>query len=114
MAHYLYATHNRLVCRTLTLTLNAWLPLHTIHTLVGQGERANAAREEMDKLVEQANAQIRERLPQNRTFEAGIQWFCNYVKDKVQADPRMNVDAYWTRQLNDAAAVCDQWLASLV
>ena len=100
---------------THTLTLNVWLPLHNIHTLVGQGERAHAAREAMDTLAKQSDAQIRtsKDLAQNRTFEAGIHWFCRYVKDKVQADPRMNVDAHWTQQLNDVAAVCDQWLAAL-
>ena len=70
--------HNQSVCRRQLLLHYSVASIDTtLHSqLVGQGERANAAREEMDKLAEQADAQIRERLPQNRTFEAGIQWFC--------------------------------------
>ena len=52
----------------------------TLHSqLVGQGERARAAQEAMDALADRA----RERDP-NRTFAAGLDWFCQHVKAKAE------------------------------
>ena len=106
--------HNQSVCRRQLLLHYSVASIDTtLHSqLVGQGERARAAQVAMDALVDRA----RERDP-NRTFAAGLDWFCRHVKAKAVAERYdagvSGVKADWIQQLADVASVCDQWLESL-
>ena len=75
--------HNQSVCRRQLLLHYSVASIDTtLHSqLVGQGERARAAQEAMDALVDRA----RERDPK-RTFAAGLDWFCRHVKEKVEEE----------------------------
>ena len=105
-------TINRSVAANCFCTI-AWLPLTP--QLVGQGERARAAQEAMDALVDRAAERERERDPK-RTFAAGLDWFCRHVKAKAVAEryaAGVSGAEDWVQQLTDVASVCDQWLESL-
>ena len=81
--------------------------------LVGQGERAHAAREAMDALAALADAQMEAKSGDaERTFEGGIRWFCRHVMAKVET-VLFAADPAWTQQLQDVIAVCEQWLAAV-
>ena len=68
----------------------------------------------MEQLAKKADAQISAKTPSNRTFEGGLLWFCNHVKDQVRDKLRtLGVVANQTHQLHDVVAVCDQWLAAI-
>ena len=109
--------HNQSVCRRQLLLHYSVASIDTtLHSqLVGQGERARAAQEAMDALVDCAAERERERDP-NRTFAAGLDWFCRHVKAKAvdeQYDAGVSGAKDWVQQLTDVASVCDQWLESL-
>ena len=73
--------HNQSVCRRQLLLHYSVASIDTtLHSqLVGQGERARAAQVAMDALVDRAAERERERDP-DRTFAAGLDWFCRHVK----------------------------------
>ena len=105
--------HNQSVCRRQLLLHYSVASIDTtLHSqLVGQGERARAAQVAMDALVDRA----RERDP-NRTFAAGLDWFCRHVKAKAveeRYEAGVSGATDWVQQLTDVASVCDQWLESL-
>ena len=59
----------------------------TLHSqLVGQGESARAAQEAMDALAHRAAERVRD---PNRTFAAGLDWFCRHVKAKAEEERYM-------------------------
>ena len=107
--------HNQSVCRRQLLLHYSVASIDTtLHSqLVGQGIRARAAQEAMDALVDRAAT--RERDP-NRTFAAGLDWFCRHVKAKAveeRYEAGVSGAKDWVQQLIDVASVCDQWLQSL-
>ena len=109
--------HNQSVCRRQLLLHYSVASIDTtLHSqLVGQGERARAAQEAMDALVDRAAERERERDPK-RTFAAGLDWFCRHVKAKAveeQYEAGVSGAKDWVQQLIDVASVCDQWLESL-
>ena len=109
--------HNQSVCRRQLLLHYSVASIDTtLHSqLVGQGERARAAQEAMDALVDRAAERERERDP-NRTFAAGLDWFCRHVKAKAEEEryvAGVSRVEDWVQQLIDVASVCDQWLDSL-
>ena len=79
----------------------------------GQGERARAAQEAMDALADHAAERVRN---PDRTFAAGLDWFCRHVKAKA-VDERYDAGVSGAKdlvqQLTNVASVCDQWLESL-
>ena len=108
--------HNQSVCRRQLLLHYSVASIDTtLHSqLVGQGERARAAQEAMDALADRAAERVRDL---DRTFAAGLDWFCRHVKAKAEEERYAagvgRVDADWIQQLTDVASVCDQWLESL-
>ena len=109
--------HNQSVCRRQLLLHYSVASIDTtLHSqLVGQGERARAAQVAMDALVDRAAERERERNPR-RTFAAGLDWFCHFVKAKAveeQYEAGVSGAEDWVQQLTDVASVCDQWLESL-
>ena len=110
--------HNQSVCRRQLLLHYSVASIDTtLHSqLVGQSERARAAQEAMDALADRAAERERVRDP-DRTFAAGLDWFCRHVKAKAEEERYAagvgRADADWIQQLTDVASVCDQWLESL-
>ena len=108
--------HNQSVCRRQLLLHYSVASIDTtLHSqLVGQGERARAAQEAMDALADRAAERVRD---PNRTFAAGLDWFCRHVKAKAEEEQYTarvaRADADWIQQLTHVASVCDQWLESL-
>ena len=107
--------HNQSVCRRQLLLHYSVASIDTtLHSqLVGQGERARAAQEAMDALANRAAERVRD---PNRTFAAGLDWFCRHVKAKVEEEryeAGVSGAEDWVQQLADVASVCDQWLESL-
>ena len=107
--------HNQSVCRRQLLLHYSVASIDTtLHSqLVGQGERARAAQEAMDALADRAAERVRD---PNRTFAAGLDWFCRHVKAKAvdeRYDAGVSGAKDWVQQLTDVASVCDQWLESL-
>ena len=76
--------------------------------MVGQCKRACAARAAMAELARKADLQMRAHAEDTptRTFDNGLRWFCNHVRDRVGSHDQPH-------QLDDVVAVCDQWLAAL-
>ena len=68
----------------------------------------------MDALAGRAAKRVRD---PDRTFAAGLAWFCRHVKAKAEEEQYAagvaRADADWIQQLTDVASVCDQWLESL-
>ena len=107
--------HNQSVCRRQLLLHYSVASIDTtLHSqLVGQGERARAAQVAMDALAVRAYARLRD---PDRTFAAGLDWFCRHVKAKAVAEryaAGVSGAEDWVQQLTDVASVCDQWLESL-
>ena len=69
----------------------------------------------MDALADRAAERVRD---PDRTFAAGLAWFCRHVKAKAEEERYAagvaRADADWIEQLTNVAnSVCDQWLESL-
>ena len=82
---------------------------------VGCGDRAQASRDEMGRIAVVAATQreSKQRDCPERTFEAGLRWFCALVKADVAQQMNGGGMMQDRDQLRDVVAVCDQWLAGL-
>ena len=76
-------------------------------TSIGVGPAALESRREMSRIQSNAEKHSRTRDPA-RTFEAGLRWFCDRVKEKVMA--RLDVEP----ELSDVVEVCQAWEDGLV
>ena len=76
-------------------------------TSIGVGPATLESRREMSRIQSNAEKHSRTHDPA-RTFEAGLRWFCDRVKEKVMA--RLDVEP----ELSDVVEVCQAWEDGLV